>query len=89
MNVSWKGFPDNVGHLYSDGCFRCHDGKHVSKDGKVITKDCNTCHTLLSQGIGAGPDRTSLKGVPFKHPGDVGDSWKEMNCSGCHGVQKQ
>ena len=47
MKVSWKNFPDNTGHMYSLGCFRCHDGKHVSDDGKVLSKDCNLCHLLL------------------------------------------
>jgi hypothetical protein len=28
------------------GCFRCHDDSHVSKDGKTIGQDCETCHTF-------------------------------------------
>jgi hypothetical protein len=28
----------NVGHFYFNGCFRCHDGQHVSADGRVIRK---------------------------------------------------
>lgn len=84
MKVSWKAFPDHIGHMYSAGCFRCHDGKHVSPDGRVLSKDCNICHTIIAQ---RGPDgrmETSLRGLPFRHPGDVGDAWKEMNCSDCH-----
>ena len=49
MRVNWKTHPNNIGHLYFPGCFRCHDGNHVSKDGKVISKDCNSCHTVLEQ----------------------------------------
>jgi hypothetical protein len=30
------------------GCFRCHDGDHVSKDGRAIPNDCATCHNLLA-----------------------------------------
>jgi hypothetical protein len=30
MNVSWKNYPENIGHMTNIGCFRCHDGKHVS-----------------------------------------------------------
>ena len=26
MKVNWKTHPNNIGHLYSPGCFRCHDG---------------------------------------------------------------
>ncbi len=49
MKVNWKTHPNNIGHFYYQGCFRCHDGNHVSKDGKVISKDCNSCHTVLEQ----------------------------------------
>ena len=85
MNVSWKKFPNNIGHLYSPGCFRCHDGKHVSADGKVITKDCTVCHTILAQQFGSEKPELSLQGINYRHPIDIGDSWKEMNCSDCHG----
>lgn len=46
MNVNWKTYADNIGHRASPGCFRCHDGKHVSPDGTVIRRECGTCHTL-------------------------------------------
>ncbi|HEY3414378.1 MAG TPA: NapC/NirT family cytochrome c [Armatimonadota bacterium] len=88
MNANWKGFPDHIGHMYSDGCFRCHDGKHVSSDGKVISKSCTACHTLLSQSVGTGTPTISLGGVAFKHPGNVGDAWKDANCTTCHAQQQ-
>lgn len=47
MRVDWKTYPDNIGHLYNPGCFRCHDGNHVSSDGQVISNDCESCHTIL------------------------------------------
>ncbi len=53
--MDWRTHPDNVGHYYFNGCFRCHDGNHTSKDGKVITKECNSCHTVLSQEEGVLP----------------------------------
>lgn len=89
MRVSWKGFPDHIGHMYSPGCFRCHDGKHVSSDGRKLTTECTACHTILSQQFGDKPPTVSLQGVPFQHPGDVGDAWKTMKCSDCHGAQAQ
>jgi len=84
MRVDWRAYPDHVGHLYSEGCFRCHDGLHKSRDGRVITKDCNACHTILGQGP---PDE--LKGVilqeqPFQHPVDLGMDVTELKCSACH-----
>jgi nitrate/TMAO reductase-like tetraheme cytochrome c subunit len=88
MRANWKEFPDHIGHLYSPGCFRCHDGKHVSPDGRVISKDCNQCHTILAQSDGKGGQAVSLKGLSFRHPGDVGDAWKDMNCSDCHAAQE-
>jgi hypothetical protein len=84
MKVSWKEFPDNLGHLYYKGCFRCHDGKHVSPDGKVLSRDCNTCHTILAQQFENDSLRISLGGIEYRHPVDIGDAWKEMNCSDCH-----
>ncbi len=87
MNVSWKKFPDNIGHMYYPGCFRCHDGKHVSDDGKVLSRDCNICHTILAQQFEKEGLRLSLEGVDYKHPVDIGNSWKEMNCCDCHNSQ--
>jgi len=84
MNVSWKKFPNNIGHLYSKGCFRCHDGKHQTDDGKVLSRDCNTCHTILAQELKKGELRISLGGVQYKHPVDIGGAWKHENCSNCH-----
>jgi hypothetical protein len=87
MHVSWKKFPDNIGHMYYPGCFRCHDGKHVSGDGKILSRDCNVCHTILAQQFEKEGLRMSLTGVDYKHPVDIGNAWKEMNCSDCHNAQ--
>ena len=48
MNVTWGTYPNNLGHADFPGCFRCHDGNHKAKDGRVITQDCNACHNLLA-----------------------------------------
>ena len=29
-----RAYPDNIGHMTSNGCFRCHDGSHTAKDGR-------------------------------------------------------
>jgi hypothetical protein len=34
--VTWQSFIDNLGHTDSAGCFRCHDGQHVSPEGEII-----------------------------------------------------
>jgi len=82
MKVNWQTHPDNVGHLYSTGCFRCHDGNHFSKGGKVISKDCNSCHTLATQEEGQEHLTATLK-QSFKHPVDLGDL-TQVNCADCH-----
>jgi hypothetical protein len=84
MRVSWQAYPNNVGHMTSLGCFRCHDGKHKSSDGKEIPKDCNSCHTILYQGTSVTPTTLNAAGLVFQHPEDVGNAWKEMNCTDCH-----
>ena len=46
MNVQFGTYPDNVGHVESPGCFRCHDDSHTAGDGRKISQDCETCHTI-------------------------------------------
>ncbi len=82
MKVDWKTHPNNIGHMYYPGCFRCHDGNHVSKDGKVISKDCNSCHTLLDQEEGS-THLAQMQAEQFKHPVDIGDL-SAVNCADCH-----
>jgi hypothetical protein len=48
MKITWGTYVNNIGHMNSPGCFRCHDGNHVSKDGRQITQDCSACHALLA-----------------------------------------
>jgi len=48
MKVTWGTHPNNIGHMSYPGCFRCHDGDHTSKGGKIITQDCANCHNLLA-----------------------------------------
>lgn len=39
-------YPDQLGHRFSAGCFRCHDGRHSSSTGEVLASDCNSlCHS--------------------------------------------
>jgi len=82
MKLNWQTHPNNLGHYYYSGCFRCHDGQHVSADGRVISKDCNQCHTLMSETDGTS---TAAAAAPasFQHPVDIGDL-TQVNCSDCH-----
>ena len=87
MHVSWNTYPNFIGHFYTPGCFRCHDGKHKSAEGKIISKDCNMCHTVLSQ-----KQENILEGAKpgnFVHPVDIGDELMKTNCSDCHAAGGQ
>jgi len=50
MKIEWGTYPSHLGHrLTSEGCFRCHDDEHKTKDGRVIRKDCDVCHEVLAE----------------------------------------
>ncbi len=82
MKVEWGAYPTQIGHFYFPGCFRCHDGKHKNAAGKVIPKDCNLCHSVISQTQENIPKGTQVK--EFVHPVDIGDEIMKSNCSDCH-----
>lgn len=84
MRASWKNYPMQIGHMYAPGCFRCHDGKHVSDKGKVISKDCNLCHTIISEQYENEEPQYSVKGLAYTHPVEIGKALYDMNCSDCH-----
>ena len=84
MKASWASYPDNVGHMIWPGCYRCHDGQHKTEDRKTAIKanDCNTCHTILSQGAGDELNKLAPAGQKFAHPG--GDLDDNPSCIDCH-----
>jgi NapC/NirT cytochrome c family, N-terminal region len=85
MKTDWQTHPNNIGHLYFSGCFRCHDGEHVSKTGKVISNDCNTCHEAIYDS--ARPPEQNVKTGPFVHPVVLG-GLAEHKCEYCHKADK-
>ncbi len=52
LEVNWLTYPSGLGHKDFPGCFRCHDGKHVTDNPdvnparKMIRKECNLCHSV-------------------------------------------
>lgn len=85
MKVSYDVYPDHIGHLEYEGCFRCHNDAFKSQDGRTITKDCNLCHTIIGQGQQGMMEYSNIKeSLEFQHPVDIGEVWKEFNCSECH-----
>jgi hypothetical protein len=82
MRVSWQAYPDDIGHKEFPGCFRCHDGKHVSTDGQVIRRDCGICHDFLEKRGGA---LVRVAATPaFAHPWRLGGRHAEVLCGACH-----
>jgi hypothetical protein len=49
MKVTWGTYLDNIGHVTSVGCFRCHDDSHEAKDGTKISGDCELCHKQIER----------------------------------------
>jgi nitrate/TMAO reductase-like tetraheme cytochrome c subunit len=49
MKVTFGVYPTNIGHITSNGCFRCHDGSHTAADGSTIDADCELCHKQIER----------------------------------------
>ncbi|WP_212228782.1 cytochrome c3 family protein [Carboxylicivirga mesophila] len=85
MQASWDVYSDHIGHIEYNGCFRCHNDTHLSINSEKITRDCDACHSILMQGT---PDNvqysTGKESLPFKHPVDIDEVWKESLCTDCH-----
>jgi hypothetical protein len=85
MKVSWDHYPNQIGHIEFNGCFRCHNGNHESEEGEVISRDCNLCHTILGQGTVDNYITTSIdQSLEFVHPVDIDEAWREFTCADCH-----
>ncbi len=46
QQIDWTTYPNNLGHINSPGCFRCHDGKHLDSKQQAIRLECNVCHSI-------------------------------------------
>ena len=46
QKIDWTTYPNNLGHITSPGCFRCHDGKHLDSNQQAIRLECNLCHSI-------------------------------------------
>jgi hypothetical protein len=46
QKVDWTTYPNNLGHIDSPGCFRCHDGKHLDSKQQAVRLECNLCHSV-------------------------------------------
>jgi nitrate/TMAO reductase-like tetraheme cytochrome c subunit len=85
MKAQWTQYPNYIGHIESNGCFRCHNNSFTSEEGRVITNDCDLCHDIKAQGP---PNNlmyaTGDSSLVFNHPEDIGDEWMVTKCFECH-----
>ena len=85
MRARWDRYPNHIGHVETDGCFRCHNDTHATDDGITIRKDCNLCHIITAQGT-PGVDMEIARvgeALEFRHP-DGDEDWKDGLCTDCH-----
>ncbi len=93
MGVGWQTHPDNVGHAEFPGCFRCHDGKHVSPQQTTIRLECNICHSIpevVVAGQSAPAIALEKPGEPASH---LDSNWLarhrfefDQTCATCHDI---
>ena len=91
QKLDWTTHADNLGHKDFPGCFRCHDGKHLTGDEQAIRLECNLCHSMpvvtdkstlvTNLEIGKGPEP----------PSHTHSSWITLHgkaidssCAACH-----
>jgi hypothetical protein len=84
MKVDWRTHPDNIGHTLYPGCFRCHEGNHVSREGKVLGKDCQLCHTIIGQETTVPKPTEVAVAEKFDHPWPLLGKHAVLSCNQCH-----
>lgn len=94
QQMDWNTHPDNSQHRESPGCFRCHDGKHLTSDNEAIRLECNLCHSVP---VVSGPEDfvTQIEVSRGVEPNNHKDTnWISLHheafddtCSSCHTVE--
>jgi hypothetical protein len=91
QKVDWTTHPDNLGHINSPGCFRCHDGKHLDAQQQAIRLECNLCHSIPV--VSSSQDFvTSIEISQGPEPGShLNPNWISLHdsafnetCANCH-----
>ena len=82
MKVNWKTHADNRGHKDWPGCFRCHDGRHATKSGKILGGECTLCHTMPVRGplqpLGVMSQGAPGAGGVMAPPGPLGEARADL-----------
>lgn len=96
-DLSWKSFPNHVGHKDFPGCFRCHDGKHFNEKGEAIRLQCTLCHDIPQVWIDGSKKTVASTVDPSLTPPDSHNepNWMhdhrtklDSTCTLCHGPIK-
>ncbi len=91
QELNWETHPDNLGHKNDPGCFRCHDGNHLTSTGEAIRLECNVCHSVpvVSDENSLVTEIEVVKGP--EPPSHTHSSWITLHgkaiddsCAACH-----
>ncbi|MCA9951843.1 MAG: NapC/NirT family cytochrome c [Anaerolineales bacterium] len=91
QKLDWETHADNLGHKNTPGCFRCHDGKHLTGTEEAIRLECNLCHAIPV----VSDNRTLVTEIELvrgpEPPGHTHSSWITLHggaidssCAACH-----
>ena len=94
MDVGSQTHPNNLGHKDFPGCFRCHDGKHLSADNQAIRLECNLCHSIPEVADPGKPLPTVILESAMAEPAShLSTTWLaehrfkfDTTCAQCHKV---
>ncbi|MDP2991256.1 MAG: cytochrome c3 family protein, partial [Kiritimatiellota bacterium] len=81
--VDYRTYPNNIGHKYFIGCFRCHDGKHIGDNKKTVSRECNVCHEFQRPVSVPGLQNAFLQGT-IEHLMKLEGPHADLQCSSCH-----
>ncbi len=85
MKAKWTAYPNHLGHLESNGCYRCHNDRFKSQQGDVISRDCTLCHLIKAQGTPGNMQYADGKhSLDFVHPINIKGKWQTLFCAECH-----
>ncbi len=89
--VTGESYPDHTGHEGGAGCFRCHDGKHLSADGQRVTRNCTACHGIPQLKLASDPVPSASFLPPPQPASHQASDWinqhgklKDESCAHCH-----
>jgi hypothetical protein len=94
QEINWNTHPNNLGHINSPGCFRCHDGKHLNDQQEAIRLECNVCHSIpVVKGADDFVTKIELSTGP-EPESHLNPNWISLHnqafdpsCSACHTIE--